>query len=149
MFNKIIIFSLVGFILLVVPVGIWAQNQDENFPFSYTQSAVRDPDGRLIVYQENYSPRLQDPELFNEFLNAEIESGDASLTVLDAGNTTFEMIQFETNEKFTSEQLRAWDNLLGVRDDETIGLAIFFHEGYPVLAGEELIINWVFVRPQL
>ena len=149
MYNKIIIFIITSFILLVVPITIWAQSQDENFPFSYTQSAVRDPDGTLIIYQENYSPRLQDPELFNEFLNAEIESGDAKLTVLDAGNTTFEMIQFETNEEFTHEQLRAWDNLLGVRDDETIGLAIFFHEGYPVLAGEKLIINWVFVRPQL
>ncbi|MGH7884707.1 MAG: hypothetical protein ACRENO_03315 [Thermodesulfobacteriota bacterium] len=136
-------------ILFVVPASIWAQNQDENFPFSYTQSAVRSPEGTLIVYQENYSPRLQDPELFNEFLNAEIRSGDASLTVLAAGNSTFEMIQFETNEKFTFEQLRAWDNLLGVRNEETVGLAIFFHEGYPVLSGEELIINWVFIRPQL
>jgi hypothetical protein len=149
MSNKLMIVTITSFILLVVPISIWAQSQEENFPFSYTQSAVRDPDGTLIIYQENYSPRLQDPQLFNEFLNAEIESGDAALTVLTAGNSTFEMIQFETNEKFTSEQLRAWDNLLGVRDDETIGLAIFFHEGYPVLAEEELIINWVFVRPQL
>ncbi len=149
MFNKIIILSIVGFILLIVPASIWAQNQDEDFPFSYTQSAVREPDGTLIIYQENYSPRLQDSELFNEFLNAEIRTGDASLTLLNAGNSTFEMIQFETNEKFTSEQLRAWDNLLGVRNEETVGLAIFFHEGYPVLEGEELIINWVFVRPQL
>jgi len=146
-FKKIILFSLVGFILFLIPVTIFAQTEEEvPFPFSLTQSTVRNSDGALIVYQENYSPRLDNTETFHLFLDAEKNTEDANVTLLDIGGETHELIQFETKETFASDQLRAWDNLLGAQDEEVVSLAIFFHEGYPVLEGEELTINWAFIR---
>ena len=149
MFKKIILFPLCGIILFLIPISIYAQvEQDVDFPFSYTQSTVRNTNGELIVYQENYSPRLENNEQFHLFLNAEKNSDDANVTFFDIGETKYELIQFETTETFDSDQLRAWDNLLGSRGSETISLAIFFHEGYPVLEGEDLTINWAFIRTE-
>ena len=148
MIKKIILFSVVGITLFLIPAGIYAQTEEVPFPFSYTQSSVRSPNGALMVYQENFSPRLQNVETFQLFLDAEKNTEDANVTLLDIGGTTYELIQFETHETFSSDQLRAWDNLLGSRDGETVSLAIFFHEGYPVLEGEELSINWGFIRPE-
>lgn len=147
MFKKIILFSIVGLILFLIPVSIYAQiEEDVPFPFSYTQSTVRNSDGALIVYQENYSPRLENTETFHLFLDAEKNSADSNVTLFDISGSTYELIQFETKETFSSDQLRAWDNLLGSRDAETVSLAIFFHEGYPVLDGDDLTINWAFIR---
>ncbi len=147
MFKKIILFSIVGLILFLIPVSIYAQiEEDVPFPFSYTQSTVRNSDGALIVYQENYSPRLENTETFHLFLDAEKNSEDSNVTLFDISGSTYELIQFETKETFSSDQLRAWDNLLGSRDAETVSLAIFFHEGYPVLDGDDLTINWAFIR---
>jgi len=146
-FKKIILFSIVGLILFLIPVSIYAQiEEDVPFPFSYTQSTVRNSDGALIVYQENYSPRLENTETFHLFLDAEKNSEDSNVTLFDISGSTYELIQFETKETFSSDQLRAWDNLLGSRDAETVSLAIFFHEGYPVLDGDDLTINWAFIR---
>ena len=147
MFKKIILFSLVGLILFLIPASIYAQIEEEvSFPFSYTQSIVRNSDGALIVYQENYSPRLENIDTFHLFLDAEKNSDDANVTLFDIDDSAYELIQFETKESFDSDQLRAWDNLLGSRDAETVSLAIFFHEGYPVLEGDDLTINWAFIR---
>lgn len=149
MIKKIILFSLAGIILFLIPASIYAQTEEEvDFPFSYTQSTVRNSDGALIVYQENYSPRLENTEIFHLFLDVEKNSDDANVTLFDIGESTYELIQFETKETFDSDQLRAWDSLLGSRNEETVSLAIFFHEGYPVLEGEDLTINWAFIRTE-
>jgi hypothetical protein len=148
MLINIAIFSCVIFLTLSTAT-VFAQENEEvevDFPFAYTQSVVRNSDGQLIVYQENYSPRLSNVQIFNQFLDQQIQQGDAELTILDTGQENLEMIQFQTTEVFESEQLRAWDNLLGKINDEFYNLAIIFHEGYPVSKGDVLTITWTFMR---
>jgi len=145
--KKIILFSLVGFILFLIPATIYAQIEEEvPFPFSYTQTTVRNSNGELIVYQENYSPRLENTETFHLFLDAEKNTEDANVTYFNIDVDAYELIQFKTTETFGDDQLRAWDALLGSRNSERVNLAIFFHEGYPVLESDELTINWAFIR---
>ena len=147
MIKKIILFSLVGFILFLIPATIYAQIEEEvPFPFSYTQTTVRNSNGELIVYQENYSPRLENTETFHLFLDAEKNTEDANVTYFNIDVDAYELIQFETTETFGDDQLRAWDALLGSRNLERVNLAIFFHEGYPVLEGDDITINWAFIR---
>ena len=149
MYTKIIFFLFL-IVLITIPNIVNAQNQEEeivvDFPFAYTQSVVRNSENQLIVYQENYSPRISNTQFFNQFLDEQVKQGDAKLTILDLGSETLEMIQIETTEVFEFNQLRAWDNLLGKTDDKFYNFAIIFHEGYPVLEGDVLTITWTFMR---
>jgi len=147
MINKIVVFSVM--ILSLFPTVIFAQTQEEveaDFPFAYTQSVVRNSDGQLIVYQENYSPRVSNPQIFLQFLEEQVESGNAEIIVFDTGIELLNMYQLETSEVFEFDQLRAWDNLVGKMDGESYNLAIIFHEGYQVSEGDVLTITWSFVR---
>lgn len=149
MFSKISFFLLVV-VFLTFPINSMAQEQQEeitvDFPFAYTQSVVRNSAGDLIVYQENYSPIVSNQELFNDLLNQQVARGEAELILLDLGDRTLELIQFQTTEVFEYDQLRAWDELRGTFDDEVVRFVIFFHEGYPVSEGDVLTITWSFVR---
>ncbi len=148
MYSKIIFF-LLFIILITIPNNITAQNQEEvvvDFPLAYTQSVVRSPEGHLLVYQENYAPRVSNSALFNEFLNQQLNQDDAELILIDLGDRTMEMIQLQTSEVFEFDQLRAWDQLGGIINDEQFNFVTFFHEGYPVSKGDSITINWTFVR---
>jgi len=148
MYSKIIFFLLFT-VLITIPNNIIAQNQEEvvvDFPLAYTQSVVRSPQGDLLVYQENYAPRVSNSALFNEFLNQQLNQDDAELILLDLGDRTMEMIQLQTSEVFEFDQLRAWDQLGGIINDEQFNFVTFFHEGYPVSKGDIITINWTFVR---
>lgn len=148
MYSKIIFFLLLT-VLITIPNNVIAQNQEEivvDFPLAYTQSVVRSPEGELLVYQENYAPRVSNLEIFNEFLNQQLNQGDAELILLDLGNQTMEMIQLQTSEVFEFDQLRSWDKLGGIIDDKQFSFVVFFHEGYPVSKGDVITINWTFFR---
>lgn len=149
MYSKIIFFLFL-MVLMTIPNIVIAQDQEEeivvDFPFAFTQSVVRSSEGDLVVYQENYAPRVANIEIFNEFLDQQVEQGEAELILLDVGNRILEMIQFETTEVFEFDQLRAWDQLLGIRNNQTINLVAFFHEGYPVSEGDVITITWTFFR---
>ncbi len=148
MYSKIIFFLLFT-VLITIPNNIIAQNQEEvvvDFPLAYTQSVVRSPQGDLLVYQENYAPRISNSALFNEFLNQQLNQDDAELILLDLGDRTMEMIQLQTSEVFEFDQLRSWDQLGGLINDEQFYFVTFFHEGYPVSKGDIITINWTFVR---
>jgi len=147
MFDKIIIFSLVILALVPATTLVYAQEEIEvEFPFTYTQSVVRNSDGQLVAYQENYSPRIGNENRLNEFLVSQADSEEVNVRMLDINGDLYPMFEIETHETFTFYQLRAWDELLAKIGEEFYQLSIIFHEGYPVLEGDELTIRWVFVR---
>lgn len=147
--KKIIIFTFITFLGSIIPISIFAQSDEEinEFPLVYAESILRDADGNLIVYKENYSIHLMNQEYLHGLLDQEKREGN-NATLIDVGGITHEMISVETKEVFTTEDLRGWDALgIFINDDEYKRLALFLHEGYPVIPGDELFIKWTFVRP--
>lgn len=146
--KKILILSSIALLSIIFPLSVFAQSDDEinEFPLVYAESILRNADGDLIVYKENFSIHLMNQELLNQLLDQEKREGN-NATLIDIGGVTHEMIHIETTETFTTEDLRGWDALgIFINNEEYQRLALFLHEGYPVIPGDELTIIWTFVR---
>ena len=146
--KKILILSSVALLGFIFPLSVFAQSDDEinDFPLVYAESVLRNANGELIVYKENYSINLMNQKFLHQLLDQEKREGN-NATLIDIGGQTHEMISILTTEVFTTEDLRGWDALgIFIKDDKYKRLALFLHEGYPVISGDELTINWTFVR---
>lgn len=135
-------FALFGFIT----VSGQTADEPEPFIFAYTQSIVRNPEGTLLVYQENFAVRVSNHDRFNTFLDQQIDSGQVKLTLIDNFGQLQEMIEVTSTVTFESEELRAWDSIGGRIGDKSYRFAIIYHEGYPVSAGDILTVTWTFIR---
>ena len=146
--KKILILSSVALLGFIFTLSVFGQSDEDinEFPLVYAESILRNAEGDLIVYKENYSIHLTNRELLHQLLDQEKRAGN-NATLIDIGGLTHEMITIETSEVFTTEDLRGWDALgIFINDDQYQRLALFLHEGYPVIPGDELTINWTFVR---
>lgn len=149
--KKILLISSVAFLGLILPLtSVFGQSDEDinEFPIVYAESILRDKNGDLIVYKENYSIQLLNNFYLNQLLDQEKREGN-NATLIDIGGVTHEMITIKTSEVFTTTDLRGWDALgIFINDDQEQyeRLALFLHEGYPVIPGDELTIFWTFVR---
>ncbi len=140
---------IISFLLVIFSTAsVWAQSQEGVEPFisAFTQSVVRNPEGILLVYQENFAVRIANPVVFNTFLDQQMESGAVKVTKIDNFGEIQEMIEINTTQAFETDELRAWDAIGGRIGDESYRFATIFHEGYPVSDGDVLTITWVFFR---
>lgn len=135
-------------ILAFGSVSVWAQSQEGVGPFvsAFTQSIVRDSEGILLVYQENFAVRIANHEIFNTFLDQQIDSGQVKLTLVDNFGQSLEMIEINTTQAFDTDELRAWDAIGGRSGDDNYRFATIYHEGYPVSDGDILTVTWTFIR---
>lgn len=147
--KKILILSSIVILGLIFPLlSVFGQSDDETneFPLVYAESILRDKNGYLVVYKENFSINLMNNELLHQLLDQEKREGN-NATLINIGGITHEMISIETTESFTTEDLRGWDALgIFINEEQYERLALFLHEGYPVIPGDELTIIWNFVR---
>ena len=147
--KKILILSSIALLGFIIPISSVLGQTDEEinkFPLVYAESILRNANGDLIVYKENYSINLMNNELLHQLLDQEKREGN-NATLIDIGGVTHEMITIETTELFTTEDLRGWDALgIFINGEQYQRLALFLHEGYPVIPGDELTIFWTFVR---
>lgn len=146
--KKILIFSSIALLSMIFPLSVFGQSDEDinEFPLVYAESILRNANGDLIVYKENFSIHLMNQELLHQLLDQEKRQGN-NATLIDIGGVTHEKISIETTESFTSEDLRGWDALgIFINDEKYERLALFLHEGYPVIPGDELTIIWTFVR---
>ena len=143
-----LIFMIPLMILFFGFFTVWAQTLDDSEPFifAYTQSAVRNPEGTLLVYQENFVVRVSNPDRFNTFLDQQIDSGGAKVTLIDNFGQIQEMIEVTSTTTFETDELRAWDSIGGKIGDKSYRFAIIYHEGYPVTEGDILTVVWTFIR---
>lgn len=141
-------FLIIPFLILAFgSVSVWAQSQGvEPFVSAFTQSVVRNSEGTLLVYQENFAVRIANPVIFNTFLNQQIEFNEVKLTLIDNFGQRLEMIQINTTQAFDTEELRAWDAIGGRSGEQNYRFATIYHEGYPVSDGDILTVTWTFIR---
>ncbi len=136
-------------ILLSYPstIIVFAQQNDrlENDDlFISVQTILRDSDGNLIAYLESTKFTDLNRPALERFLDYEASRGDDPVTRINGEN--YQVIRRAQDYTFDSESVIGSTNIYDTIDDQTILLARFAHDGYPVEKGDTLESIWTFVR---
>jgi len=112
--------------------------------FVFVQTTLRNSDGQLITYLESNKFTHLNLQEINSLLDFETSSGtDPIITI--AGKD-YQLIRRERTLTFDSNNVIGTTSLSANIDGKTKLLALFAHDGYPVVAGDELTSIWTFLR---
>lgn len=140
--------TLSAFALLFVSLAPSAFSQfqtslDEGL-YVFVQTTVRDSDGVLLTYFESSKFTDLDVERLGPFLDFEATRGDDPIVTI--GGDSYQVIRRVQSQTFDSFNVLASTSLHYAVDGESVQLARFVHDGYPVSAGDAMESIWTFAR---
>ena len=108
------------------------------------QSVLRNSEGTLITYLESDKFRFVNHNALAPFLDYEASLGDDPIIIIN--DKKFQIIKRSQIFKYEVSNVVANTKLSDEVNGNTILLAQFAHDGYPVVPGDELITTWTFIR---
>ena len=112
--------------------------------FVFVQTYVQNPNGELVTYLASDKFTFLDVESLNTLLDNERLPTDRILTI---NEQKFEIITREYSVIYQSENVIASTMLGHSQNGESMILARFAHDGYPVMPGDIVNTIWTFIRP--
>lgn len=113
--------------------------------FVFVQTMLRNSDGQLITYLESNKFTDLNLQALDSFLDFEASSGNDPVITLDGKD--YQLIRRSRTITFDSDNVVASTTLSEKVEGQTGLLVRFAHDGYPVVAGDELTSIWTFLRP--
>ena len=141
--NRLVIFLILGF--AVIPFVIsqaYSLSLDE--PLILIQTTLRDSDGNLIAHLESIKFTDVNVSALNSFLDYEATRVIDPVFVVD--DKKFQLIKREKIVTIDKESVVASTMLFDNREDKSILLIRFAHDGYPVIPGDTVTTVWIFFR---
>ena len=140
-------FILIFTITFLVTDSVFAQNisTPNDKIFVFVQTTLRNSDGQLISYLESNKFSHLNLQALNSFLDFETSKGNDPIITI--GGKDYQLIRREIIQTFDSDNVISNTSLSDKMDGETILLALFAHDGYPVVAGDQSTYIWTFLRP--
>jgi len=150
MHKKSLFFSLS--VLLVLNFTLYAAAQetssDMNITFLWAHSTVRDSNGYLVAYLENFRIHIVDLVRFNQIIDANIAMAKAEVVNTEIFDEPHEWITITDTATYDQPTVHSTTALGDVAPDGTTKTAVYFlNDGYTFDAGDQLRVTWVISRP--
>lgn len=133
-------------LVLFLPSFVLAFGQSDNDQiYVSVQTMLRNSDGKLVVYLESSKFSYVDFQALKSFLDYEISVENDPVITIDGKK--YVLVQRMQQITYDSDSVIASTSLHDSFEGKTILLARFVHDGYPIIAGDELTSIWTFLRP--